>query len=402
VIRSFFILALVVVVYFLYGFYLSSFNVNVLPPQIQRQHPHPFFDYKGVTNVYSNLSLGSGDYKEIVEDAKAASLDFLFITDLNIFESVFLPEGYHSTLLVLFAGKYSYLDSRLLYYSMNNRLDGDTLGGAHIHITDQLSQAINETNNSSFVLTHPFLKGFAWSGEYPIGLDGIEVINFKRIQQKHWEESRADSFFSLLMYPFNPELAFVRLLDDPNEESTLLDEQQRKKRTSAHLGLEATAKAIPFTGSTIHFPSYETLFGLGSMHLLLRSELTGKINSDKAKIIKAMKEGEFYISLDVMGNPKGFNAVLKDENETFLMGSKTKLRKNLFLHYQVPRPKVPFEIVIFKDGQGLKSFKEAHDGSLPITEKGNYRVLVKLRLDLPLPMKPRWIPWIYTNTFYVE
>jgi hypothetical protein len=285
---------------------------------------------------------------------------------------------------------------------MNNPLDGSTLGTAHIHITDQLSQAISEGNASSFVLTHPFLKGFNWSGEYPMGLDGIEIINFKRVQQKHLEESKADSFFSLLMYPFNPELAFVRLLDDPQEESNLLDELQKKKRTSAHLGLEATAKAIPFTGSTIRFPSYETLFGLGSMHLLLRSELTGKINSDKGKIIKAIKEGEFYISLDVMGNPKGFNVFIKDKEDTYLMGSKIKFQKNLNLYYQVPKPKTPFEIVVFRNGEILHSFKESNDGSIALVEKGIYRVLVKLRLDLPLPMKPRWVPWIYTNSFYVE
>jgi hypothetical protein len=401
-IRTFFAIALFVVFYFLYGFYLSSFDVNVLPPQIQRQHPYPYFDYKGVTNVYSNLSLGSGDYREIVADAKAASLDFLFITDLNIFENLLLPEGYNGTLLVLFAGKYSYLDSRLLYYSMANRLEGQSLGSAHIHITDQLSQATNSGSNTSFVLTHPFLKGFGWSGEFPVGLDGIELINFKRVQQKHWEDSKADSFFSLMMYPFNPELAFVRLLDDPNEESNLLDDLQKKRPTTLHLGLEATAKAIPFTGSTIHFPSYETLFGLGSMHLLLRSELTGKINSDKLKILKAIKEQEFYISLDVMGNPKGFNAVIKDKEETYLMGSKIKFRKNLNLFYQVPKPKTPFEIVVFKDGQTLHAFQENNEGSVPITEKGVYRILVKLRLSLPIPMKPRWIPWIYTNSFYIE
>lgn len=389
-------------VYFLYGFYLSSYTVNVLPPQIQRQHPFPYFDYKGVTNVYSNLSLGSGDYKEIVEDAKSANLDFIFITDLNIFDTMTLPEGYHGTLLVLFAGKYSYLDSRLLFYGLTNKLAGDSLGNIQVDITDKLSQMASLNESSSFVLTHPFLKGFSWSGEYPVGLDGIELINFKRIQQRHFEDNKLDSFFSLAMYPFNPELGFIRLFDDPNDEITLFDELQKKRPINAHLGLEATAKAIPFTGSTIHFPSYETLFGLGSMHLLLRSELTGKIQSDKGKILKAIKAGEFYISLDVMGNPKGFNAVIKEKEDTYLMGSKIKFRKGLSLSYQIPQPKTPFEIVIFKDGQNIQAVKESTQGSFTIAEKGVYRILVKLKLNLPLPMKPRWVPWIYTNSFYIE
>lgn len=401
-IRAFFALAIFVVVYFLYGFYLSSYNVNVLPPQIQRQHPFPFFDYKGVTNVYSNLSLGSGNYKEIVEDAKSANLDFIFITDLNIFDTMPLPEGYHGTLLVLFAGKYSYLDSRLLFYGLNNKLAGDSLGSVQVDLTDKLSQAASLNESSSFVLTHPFLKGFSWTGEFPVGLDGIELINFKRIQQKHFEENKPDSFFSLAMYPFNPELGFIRLLDDPNDETTLLDELQKTRPLTAHLGLEATAKAIPFTGSTIHFPSYETLFGLGSMHLLLRSELTGKIQSDKIKILKSIKSGEFYVSLDVMGNPKGFNAVIKDKDESYLMGSQIKFKKGLSLNYQIPQPNTPFEIVIFKDGQSIYASQENTQSSYAISEKGVYRLMVKLKLNLPLPMKPRWVPWIYTNSFYVE
>jgi hypothetical protein len=138
------------------------------------------------------------------------------------------------------------------------------------------------------------------------------------------------------------------------------------------------------------------------VHLLLRSELTGKIISDKAKIIKAIKEGEFYISLDVMGNPKGFNTVIKDKDESYLMGAKIKLKKNLQLSYKIPKPNTPFEIAILKNGQQVQIFNESTEGEFPITETGNYRVLVKLKLNLPFPMKPRWIPWIYTNTFYVQ
>lgn len=393
---------LVILTYFIYGFYLASFSVDVLPPQIQRQHPIPFYDYKGVTNVYSDLSLGSGDYKEIVNDAKAASLDFLFITDLNIFSNNTLPEGYHdSNLLLLFANKYSYLDSRLLFYSAKKKSLGTNLGDVNIQITDLISQPIDANKDSFFVLTHPFLKGFNWTGEYPLGLDGIEVINFKRIQQKHFEDQKADSFFSLLMYPFNPPLGFLRLLDEPTQELALLDELQKVKPTTAHLGLEATAKAVPITGSTIRFPSYETVFRLGTQHVLLRSELTGNTNNDKLKIIKALKAGEFYICLDLLGNPKGFNAYVKNGESIHPMGNKISFSKNLSFYYQIPKPMNEFEVMIYKDGSPYKSFQTPSE-HLPITEKGIYRLGVKLKLNLPFPMKPRWVNWIYTNSFYIH
>lgn len=392
---------LLILTYFLYGFYLAAFDVDAFPPQLHRQHPLPFYDYKGVTNVYSDLSLGTGDYKLIVNDAKNASLDFLFITDLNLFENNLFPEGYHDNLLLLFANKYSYLDSRLLFYSTKKKSLGANLGEVNIQITDLISQNTDTNKESLFVLTHPFLKGFNWTGDYPQGLDGIEIINFKRIQQKHFEDEKVDSFISLLMYPFNPPLGFIRLFDEPTQELALLDELQKEKQISAHLGLEATAKAVPITGSTIHFPSYETIFKLGSQHVLLRSELTGNSNSDKIKIIKALKAGEFYLCLDLLGNPKGFSAYIKNGENLNIFGSQIPFTKNLKFYYTIPKPTKEFEIVIYKNGVKYKAFQTESE-QFDITEKGNYRLEVRLKLDLPFPMKSRWVTWLFTNSFYIK
>ncbi len=387
--------------YFLYGFYLSSFNVDVFPSRIHHQHPEPFYDYKGVTNVYSQLSLGSGDIKEIVTDAKAANLDFIFITDLNIFENNIFVDGYHDNLLLLSAQKFSYLDSRLLFYSSKKVSLGQNLGDLNLKVTDLLSQNSDSNKDFIFILTHPFMKGFGWTGELPNSLDGIELINFKRVQQKHFEEEKADSFLSLLMYPFNPALGFIRLFDEPVQELQMLDAQQSKKFFTASLGLEATAKAVPFTGSTIHFPSYETIFRLGSQHILLRSELTGQVQNDKQKILKALKSGEYYLCLDVLGNPKGFNTFIKTGEQIFLMGNAIPFKRNLIFNYQLPKPLGDFEVIVYKDGAVYKKFSQSKQ-DFPILEKGIYRLEVRLKLGLPFPMKARWIPWIYTNSFYIN
>lgn len=136
--------------------------------------------------------------------------------------------------------------------------------------------------------------------------------------------------------------------------------------------------------------------------MLLKSELTGNTENDKKKILRALQRGEFYFSLDLLGNPKGFNTTLTQGDKIHLMGSTTKFSKNMQLHINIPvRPKCEFEIVIFKDGEremGYSTQEIRHTISSP----GIYRVMVRLIPQLPLPDAKKWIPWIFTNHFRVE
>ncbi len=389
------------IIYLIYGFMVSTYQVNKGLSTIHHNHPYPFFDYRGVTNVSSVRSLGSGEDREIVAEAKRAELDYLFITDYNMLDSNASMEAYYGDLLVLRGAKFSYLDSRLLYYRGDGLAGANTLGEIQVHLTDLLTQPPESRGESFVVLAHPFLKGYSWTGEWPIGLDGIEIINFKRVQQQHFTESKLSSFLSLLLYPFNPELAFIRLFSEPQSEIQLWNELNQQRSVVGHLGLEATAKAIPFAGSVIKFPSYETQFRLGSEHVLLRSELTGNVKSDKIKILRALRRGEFYLALDVLGNPKGFNVLLEDKDQLYLMGSTVKLKKNMRFRIEVPSMSADSEVLVIRDGETIETLP-GKTTEIEIKKPGIYRFVVRLRVVLPLPDQTRWISWIYTNPFRVE
>lgn len=400
--KKYFYVALLFLTYLFYGFTVSRFEVSQLPASIEYPQPKPFYDYRGVTNVHSSLSLGSGEINQIIAAAQEAELDFIFITDLNQFEPSNINEAYHQNLLFLNAGKYSYLDSRFIYYSATSLPPAPSLGEVQVKFADWFSQNSNHLNENFFmIMAHPFRKGFSWSGVYPANLGGIEVINLREVQQTGWEASKLSSIWSFLIYPFNPSLAFLRLFEEPQREFLLWNQLNHERSIPGHLGLEATAKAIPFTGSTINFPSYETTFKLASQHVLLRSELTGNTESDKQKILRALKRGEFYFSLDILGNPKGFSTTLRQADKTVLMGNGARLSKDTYLHINMPlRPKCDFEIVVFKDGDreaGYSTQEVRH----PITSPGLYRVMVRLIPQFPLPDAKKWIPWIYTNHFKV-
>ncbi|WP_413585777.1 hypothetical protein [Bdellovibrio sp. HCB274] len=389
------------VTYFLYGFYLNQFDTSIVPHQISTAHSSNYYDYKGVLNVHTDLSSGSATPNFVITSAKLAGLDFLIFTDLNLFNMPTSFESYHGNLLVMSAGKYSYLDSRLLYYSLTQESIGDTLGEAQVKLADLLSQKTGANKDSLTVLAHPYKAGFTWSGEIPTGLDGFELWNLKSLSNRAWDYSKASTIWSLLIYPFNPRLSFLRLYTEPTDEIALLDKLSQQRKVVVYAGAEASARAIPLANYFIKFPSYKRSFEIMSNHVLLKSELTGSFNGDRAKIFNALKQGNFYMAMDILGDPKGFVATIEDEKQTYLMGSEFKLKKGMVLKVKLPAvPKEYFEIVIFKDGVDVGRVNQP-ETEFPITSPGVYRVQVRVTAMLPIPDAKKWFTWIYTNPFYI-
>ncbi|WP_413943681.1 hypothetical protein [Bdellovibrio sp. HCB-162] len=395
------VISFLLVTYFLYGFYINQYEVSVIPPQITREHSRLLNDYKGVMNVHTDLSSGSATSSFVITSAKLANLDFLMFTDLNIFNMPTTFESYHGNLLVFSAGKYSYLDSRLIYYSLNQESIGNNLGDAQVKLADLLSQKTGASKDTLTILTHPYKAGYSWNGEIPSGLDGFELLNMKSLVNRAWEESKISTIWSLAIYPFNPRLSFIRLYTEPTDEIALLDKLSQHRRIVVYAGTEASARVIPLANYFIRFPSYKRSFEFMSNHILLKSELTGSFNSDRVKVFNALKNGNFYMALDMLGDPKGFTATLEEENKSHLMGSTVKLSKNMSLKVSLPsKPKDFFEIIIFKNGEIVARINDP-ETVFPITQPGTYRVQVRVSPMLPLPDAKKWITWIYTNPFYV-
>jgi len=388
--------------YFVYGFYISQYDISVIPQKLKGESPSNYYDYRGVINVHSDLSIGSSNPAQISASAKLAGLDFIILTDLNAFEAEVHNDSYSQSVLFLSGGKYSYLDSRLIFYSPNKTLIGTNLGEAQIRFADMLTQKEGGNKDTLLVLAHPYKLGFSWTGDIPQGLDGIEVVNVKSLSVQAWIHSKASVIWSFLIYPFNPEFALARLFLEPTEEFALFDKTTLQQKVSAFAGAEASARAIPLANYLVRFPSYERNFEIATNHVLLTSELTGNLNSDRQKIFNALKKGQFYLAFDALGDPKGFLATLEDKSgHTYMMGSQTKLTKGMALNVHLPgAPKNFYEIVIYKNGERYKTINEA-DASVPITEPAVYRVQVRVAISMPLPDANRWISWIYSNPFYV-
>ncbi len=391
-----------VLCYLSYGLFLFNYDVRVLPEDLVAEAPKGFFDYRGVTNVHTQLSSGSGSVPEVIAAAQAAGLDFVSITDLNVFDRPKSLAGYHGSVLVMMDGEYSYLNSRLLNLGATSDQHLLGLGRSQVMFADLLSQIERPKSVGAIFLAHPLRSRARWTGEYPQGLDGIEIINLKDVWQGAWERERLSFLYGLLVFPFNERLGLLRLFKEPDDELRLWTELSQNRPTVAVAGADADAK-LSFAGTHLRFPSYQTLFSLVRNHLLVRSELTGNATNDTEKLAAAWRDGQFYISLDVLGNPKGFNAVIRSENGSIHpIGARLKFKQGLALEVTLPqKPKTPFDTIIYRNGERMMT-SNSQMTHYYLNSPGVYRVMVRVIPTLPLPDGKKWIPWIYTNNFYVQ
>ena len=389
-------------VLFFYGLILSQTRLSAISEELDPKNPPGFYDYRGISNVHSDRGMGSGSTLDVIRAAQEANLDYLILTDLNAFEDSVVPDSYHRKLLFMTGNESSYLESRVLLYDIAKTHSLEGHGQAQLLIADLLSQSPKETKEEFVVLAHPTKPGYTWNGTYPSGLDGIEVLNLKSLWRKAWDANKISFLWSAIVYPFNSDLALIRLYDEPKEELDLWDQLSTKRHTIGMAGAEATAKTSPIGDAYLRFPSYQTSFSFVTNHVLLKSELTGEADGDRRKILTALRDGQFYMSLDVLGNPKGFSTYISQGDQMIPLGSTVKLVPGMKVNIRLPsRPKGSFEAVLFRDGQRVGTFGQV-EATFEIKEPGVYRVIVRTFRNFMLPDGNRWITWIYTNPFYVH
>lgn len=387
---------------FIYGLYLNRFSIQITDQSIALEHPEYFFDYKGVTHLPTDRSTGNTEFKQIVNDAQIADLDFVILTELNDFQQSQTREGYYNRLLLLEGKKYSYLNSRVLVYRHDFTEAFDNSDSVNSHLADMLSRSEHEPKDGSFILAHPLKPGFQWHGQIPVGFDGLEVINLKRLWQEAWQSSKSSFLWSLYAYPFHSELALLRLYQRPKQELIMWDKLNKNSFFSGFAGTEADTKIKFGPNKFFNIPSNKTLLNFFTNHVLLRSELTGHFKNDKAKILEGLNKGQFYMSLDLIANPKGFNFYAKTQDDNiYTMGEEVSLKSKAILNVVLSqKPNVPFEVVIYRNGEKvLTSNSLKTDLHLHLT--GSYRAEVRVAPTLPLPDGKKWITWIYTNPLVV-
>jgi len=392
-------LSIVLLIYIMYGVYLANVELRIVP-EIKSEEPLTHYDYRGAINVRSNLSDGTRDHKKIIESAQNAGLDFLFFTEHFSSNLPLLPNSYYDRLLVSSGVEYKYLDSRIFVLGYEQTAPEDMSW----KVADWLTQKPPFDRNIILILSTPYSNSESrtWGVEWPSGIDALEVQNSKTIAERSYQSNYFTVVWSLLVYPFSPQYAFLRLYEDPGPELQLWDKIHAQQKLVGVSGLDASARAILSPGSIVEFPSYQTSFELMSTHVLTKNELVGSYERDKQVLFNSIRNGHVYFSLDLLGNPKGFMASYEVNQKSYWMGDEAKFVEGGVIRFRLPsEPSDMFEVVLYRNGQRV-AHSNNYNGDFKIEKPGNYRLTVRVSPFFPLPDAKKWVTWIYTNPIYIK
>lgn len=238
---------------------------------------------------------------------------------------------------------------------------------------------------------------FSWSGEFPTGLHGVEIFNPKALASSAWEKSKLNVLWSLLVLPANPKYSFLRLYQHPIDALAWWDQKLMTQFLVGFAGAEASARALPLPNWLLQFPSYQRSFEIFSNHVLSKGELTGNYRKDRQRIFHGLQAGEFFMSLDLLGDPTGFYCLLENQGQRELPGHQLLYQKNQKIFCELPEePKFFYEQVVLKDGERVFT-TNSQTFQYQIKGPGAYRIVVRVIPTLPFPDGKKWMSWIVTN-----
>ncbi len=140
--------------------------------------------------------------------------------------------------------------------------------------------------------------------------------------------------------------------------------------------------------------SYQELFSTACNHLLLDEALTGDFSQDKLLVLKALKMGHLYTSIDGLGDAKGFSFTAEGENRerTAILGDTIFLKRSITLKINNPQTCV---CRLIRNGKIMKEWRQCKQIPYTIYEPGSFRV------ESMISGRNGLYDWIFSNPIYV-
>ncbi|MCS7282579.1 MAG: CehA/McbA family metallohydrolase [Anaerolineae bacterium] len=342
----------------------------------------------GNLHIHTIYSDGTACHREVAHAAARAGLDFVVITDHNVWVKGL--EGYYNGVLLLVGEEVHHVRripqvNHLLIYGAEAELApfaADPQG---------LIREANERGGFCF-LAHPYERGSPLSPDLgPIpwvdwgveGYVGLEIWNtmseFKGLLRGP---------LSALFYAFFPSLG----LKGPFRETLRQwDELLRAGRKVAALGgADAHGKTYrmgPFCRAV--FP-YEVLFQWVNTHLLVERPPTGDPEADKRLIYNALRSGRTWVGYDRIAPTRGFRFQVRSGSSMATVGE--ELARAGALVFEVEAP-APGSIRLLRHGRVVA---RTYGTQLRFTtaEPGAYRV------EVWKPFRGRLRGWIFSSPIY--
>ncbi len=350
----------------------------------------------GNLHMHTRYSDGEGSHRDIIEAALKAGLDFVVVTDHNIWVEGFpayhaSPDGKQCLLMIIGEEVHDQAlqpqSNHLLVYNTRREL------AALAHDPQALINAVSEAGGLCF-LAHPFdyesklihYDPIHWRRWDVTGFHGLELWNYM------------SEFVNLLTSP----TAALRFGADPSLGICGPNPETLKKwdellatgqRVNAIGNSDAHAfKVNMFGRKAVIFP-YEYLFQAVNTHLLVDEPLNNDYEHDCRLIFSALQNGHCFVGYDLPASTKGFRFSAQGEKNSAQMGDMIPGSLGVTMQVAVP---TKAEIRIVCNGKVVKQ-KEADTHLTYITgEPGAYRV------EAYIPYKGQKRGWIFSNPIYIQ
>lgn len=348
-----------------------------------------FYGLRGNVHIHTTLSDGTLDHDELARIADEAGLDFVIVTDHNVYRPGL--DGWRGDTLVLVGEEVhdpqrEQQSSHLLCFDIREDVSG--------HAADPQAAIDAVTAQGGFAfLAHPFERDVAeflpepnisWRDWDVEGYAGIELWNYMS-EFKSVLKNRAYG----LLYAYLPTLS----ASGPYLETLAKWDELLRRRPVAALG-GSDAHGTVYRLGPLERPvlPYDYLFRALNTHLLSTEPLSGDLEHDRRIIYGALRAGRGFLGYQQLGAVAGFSFWARSAGGEAIMGEELLLRGRVELRAALP---APARLRLLRDGEVLAQGygdRLAWVGRRP----GTYRFEAHRRYT------GRWRSWILSNPIYVR
>ncbi len=323
----------------------------------------------GNMHIHTMYSDGTATHRQVAEAAARAGLDWVIVTDHNIWVNG--VAGYYDNVLLLVGEEVH--DCRrvpqanhLLVYGANCELA--TLAPNPQAVID----AARERGALTF-LAHPVEYASRVAGENALGWESWDVTGYTGIEIWNYMsefKTRVKTKLHALWYAFFPTVG----IRGPFKPALELWDQLRAsgQRVVGIGGADAHGNSytMGFLRRTL-FP-YEYLFRAVNTHILAEDPLTGDLATDQAIIFDALSWGRAWVGCDALGSTRGFQFEAKSGVDRATVGGEIRRAGAVTLEVTVP---LPGDIQLIYNGQ-IVAHGSGQTLKFLVTEPGPYRAQV--------------------------
>jgi hypothetical protein len=352
------------------------------------------FVFESVGNIHMHTPFSDGKkwHAEIAEDAIRAGLDFIIVTDHNLWISGI--EGYYENRegrVMLLVGEELHNPRRDPQASHFLAIGADQELSNYTHDTQSLIKATSEAGGSGF-LAHPFDRtapAFAapsleWQDWGVNGYQGMELWNYMS-SFKGLLTSRVKAVRAAL----EPDRYIIG--PDPSALNKWDEFLANGNRMVVIGGSDAHGLTYTMWSITREIYPYEYLFRTVNTHIMTHRQLSGDFEQDKILVLQAISRGNCWVAYDLPALTTGFRFTGQSRSKG-IMGEEILFRDGATLQVRTPE-----QCHIRMIHQGVVVADCVSDTNLTFipNEPGPYRV------ECLIPHKGQERGWIYSNPIYL-